>query len=133
LVDFAIEAVKRGVPREPAVIDAARKRARPIVMTTIAMSSGMIPASLALGDGGEVRAPMAIAVIGGLFLSTVPSLIFLPSLFTIMDDAASATARLFRRLAAPNRADSPEVDAIARRSFAERPADRTDNRPIAAE
>ena len=88
LVDFAIEEVKQGVPRTEAIIDAGRKRARPIVMTTIAMSAGMIPASLALGDGGEFRAPMAIAVIGGLLVSTFLSLVFVPSFYTIMDDAS---------------------------------------------
>ena len=88
LVDFAIEEVKQGVPRKEAIIDAGRKRARPIVMTTIAMSAGMVPAALALGDGGEFRAPMAIAVIGGLLVSTFLSLVFVPSFFTIMDDAA---------------------------------------------
>ena len=72
LVDFAIEEVKHGVPRKEAIIDAGRKRARPIVMTTIAMSAGMVPAAMALGDGGEFRAPMAIAVIGGLLVSTLP-------------------------------------------------------------
>ena len=71
LVDFAVERVKHGMTREQAIIDAGAKRARPIVMTTIAMSAGMLPAGLALGDGGEFRAPMAIAVIGGLLVSTV--------------------------------------------------------------
>ena len=71
LVDFAVEEVKQGVSRKEAIIDAGRKRARPIVMTTIAMSAGMVPAALALGDGGEFRAPMAIAVIGGLLVSTL--------------------------------------------------------------
>ncbi len=52
--------------RIEAVIDAGRKRARPIVMTTLAMVAGMIPSALAFGDGGEFRSPMAIAVIGGL-------------------------------------------------------------------
>ena len=88
LVDFAIEEVKQGVPRKEAIIDAGRKRARPIVMTTIAMSAGMMPAALALGDGGEFRAPMAIAVIGGLLVSTFLSLVFVPSFYTIMDDAS---------------------------------------------
>ena len=82
LVDFAIEEVKQGIPRAEAIIDAGRKRARPIVMTTIAMSAGMMPAALALGDGGEFRAPMAIAVIGGLLVSTFLSLVFVPSFFT---------------------------------------------------
>jgi len=107
LVDFAIEEVKQGVPRKEAIIDAGRKRARPIVMTTIAMAAGMIPASLALGDGGEFRAPMAIAVIGGLLVSTMLSLVFVPSFYTIMDDAAIGMARLFRWLVRPNERDEP--------------------------
>ena len=71
LVDFAVEEIGRGMPRHEAIVDAGRKRARPIVMTTIAMAAGMLPSALALGDGGEFRAPMAIAVIGGLIVSTL--------------------------------------------------------------
>ncbi|MGB3388075.1 MAG: efflux RND transporter permease subunit, partial [Pseudaminobacter sp.] len=109
LVDFAIEETKQGLSRAEAIIDAGRKRARPIVMTTIAMSAGMVPASLALGDGGEFRAPMAIAVIGGLLVSTCLSLLFVPSFYTIMDDAAIGMARLFRWLLKPNAADEPGI------------------------
>ena len=112
LVDFAIEEVKQGVSREEAIVDAGRKRARPIVMTTIAMSAGMIPAALALGDGGEFRAPMAVAVIGGLMVSTFLSLVFVPSFYTIMDDAALGTAWLFRWLVKPNERDDPEEDSL---------------------
>ena len=113
LVDFAIEEGKQGVPREAAIIDAGRKRARPIVMTTIAMSAGMVPAALAFGDGGEFRAPMAVAVIGGLLVSTFLSLVFVPSVYTIMDDAALGTAWLFRKLVNPNAKDDPEDDVKA--------------------
>ena len=113
LVDFAIEEIKMGVPRKDAIIDAGRKRARPIVMTTIAMSAGMVPAALALGDGGEFRAPMAIAVIGGLLVSTFLSLIFVPSFFTIMDDAAIGTSRLWRWLVRPNAVDEPGAEEHA--------------------
>jgi multidrug efflux pump subunit AcrB len=108
LVDFAIEEVRHGVSRKQAILDAGRKRARPIVMTTIAMSAGMIPASLALGDGGEFRAPMAIAVIGGLIVSTFLSLVFVPSFYTIMDDVSIWIGRAFRWLIRPNSADEPE-------------------------
>ncbi|MEO1207212.1 MAG: efflux RND transporter permease subunit [Pseudomonadota bacterium] len=86
LVDFAIEEIARGVDRLEAIIDAGRKRARPIVMTTIAMSGGMLPSALALDSGGEFRAPMAIAVIGGLISSTLLSLIFVPAVFVLIDD-----------------------------------------------
>ncbi|MBU2106367.1 MAG: efflux RND transporter permease subunit [Alphaproteobacteria bacterium] len=113
LVDFAIEEIKTGVPRKDAIIDAGRKRARPIVMTTIAMSAGMVPAAMALGDGGEFRAPMATAVIGGLLVSTFLSLIFVPSFFTIMDDAAIGTSRLWRWLVRPNAVDEPGAEEHA--------------------
>jgi multidrug efflux pump subunit AcrB len=98
LVDFAIEAIARGTDRTTAVIEAGRKRARPIVMTTIAMSAGMIPSALALSDGGEFRAPMAVAVIGGLATSTALSLIFVPSLFTIIDDAGIRIGKILSPL-----------------------------------
>ena len=69
-----------------AIIDAGRKRARPIVMTTIAMVGRHAPQRAGAGDGGEFRAPMAIAVIGGLLVSTLLSLVFVPIFFTVMDD-----------------------------------------------
>ena len=84
LVEFALEGVARGEDRHAAMLDAGHKRARPIVMTTIAMTAGMVPSALALGEGGEFRAPMAVAVIGGLLLSTVLSLVFVPSLFSVV-------------------------------------------------
>ena len=113
LIDFAIEEVKQGVPRKEAIIDAGRKRARPIVMTTIAMSAGMVPAALAFGDGGEFRAPMAIAVIGGLLVSTVLSLVFVPSVYTMMDDLGALIARLFNWLLKPNPVDEPASGDLA--------------------
>ena len=88
LVDFAVEEIRRGVERNEAIIDAGRKRARPIIMTTIAMVGGMLPSALALESGGEFRAPMAVAVIGGLISSTVLSLLFVPAVFALMDDFA---------------------------------------------
>lgn len=97
LVDFAIEEMARGVPRTEAIIDAGRKRARPIIMTTIAMVGGMIPAALAVGSGGEFRSPMAVAVIGGLISSTLLSLVFVPAVFAVMDDLGSLTWRIFSR------------------------------------
>ena len=97
LVDFAIEEIARGVPRTEAIIDAGRKRARPIIMTTIAMVGGMMPAALALGSGGEFRSPMAVAVIGGLISSTLLSLVFVPAVFVVMDDIGSFMWRLFGR------------------------------------
>jgi hydrophobe/amphiphile efflux-1 (HAE1) family protein len=106
LVDFAIEEIAAGVKRNDAIIDAGRKRARPIVMTTIAMTGGMLPSALAMGAGGEFRAPMAIAVIGGLLLSTLLSLIFVPAVFVAMDDVARLIWRFFSRFVGP--VDEPE-------------------------
>jgi multidrug efflux pump subunit AcrB len=93
IVDFAMSGMRRGLNRTAALIDAGAKRARPIIMTTIAMVAGMLPSALGLGEGGEFRSPMAIAVIGGLVLSTLLSLLFVPAMFSIMDDVG----RLFRR------------------------------------
>jgi multidrug efflux pump subunit AcrB len=101
LVDFAVESVARGVPRAEAIVDAGRKRARPIVMTTIAMVGGMLPAAVGLDSGGEFRAPMAVAVIGGLISSTVLSLLFVPALFVLMDDIARGLWWLFSRFVGP--------------------------------
>jgi hydrophobe/amphiphile efflux-1 (HAE1) family protein len=86
LVEFAVESIREGNPRHEAIIDAGMKRARPIVMTTIAMAAGMMPSALAFGAGGEFRSPMALAVIGGLVFSTVLSLVFVPAMFMMMDD-----------------------------------------------
>jgi HAE1 family hydrophobic/amphiphilic exporter-1 len=101
LVDFAIEAVHRGENRVDAIIDAGRKRARPIIMTTIAMVAGMLPSAYGTGEGGEFRAPMAIAVIGGLAVSTVLSLVFVPSFYTVMDDVSRFFGWVFGRFIGP--------------------------------
>jgi multidrug efflux pump subunit AcrB len=94
LVDFAIETMHKGVHRLDAIVEAGRKRARPIVMTSIAMSAGMLPSALGVGEGGSFRAPMAIAVIGGIIVSTVLSLIVVPSFFIMMDDLSRLLGRL---------------------------------------
>ncbi len=93
IVDFAMAGMRRGLQRTAALMDAGRKRARPIIMTTVAMVAGMLPSALGLGDGGEFRSPMAIAVIGGLVLSTLLSLVFVPAMFSIMDDVGRLFAR----------------------------------------
>ncbi len=107
LVDFAVEAEAKGVPRNEAIIDAGRKRARPIIMTTIAMVAGMLPSAYGIGDGGEFRAPMAIGVIGGLLVSTVLSLVFVPSFYSIMDTIAHYVGRFFGRFVGPNEDAEP--------------------------
>jgi hydrophobe/amphiphile efflux-1 (HAE1) family protein len=116
LVDFAVEEMARGTSRLNAILEAGRKRARPIVMTTIAMVGGMLPSALALDSGGEFRSPMAIAVVGGLISSTVLSLVFVPAVFVLMDDVARGLWRLFSGFV--GEADEPDrgpgaADAVA--------------------
>ncbi len=94
LIDFALVERAHGVDRVTAILDAGRKRARPIVMTTIAMVAGMLPSALGLGDGSEFRAPMAVAVIGGLIVSTALSLLFVPAFHIAMDDLSNLLIRL---------------------------------------
>ncbi|ACK50837.1 acriflavin resistance protein [Methylocella silvestris BL2] len=107
LVDFSIEAMRSGMERTQAIVEAGKKRARPIVMTTIAMVAGMVPSALAIGAGGEFRAPMAIAVIGGLIVSTVLSLLFVPAFFAMMDDVGRAIGGLWRRFVTERAGTAP--------------------------
>jgi hydrophobe/amphiphile efflux-1 (HAE1) family protein len=109
LVDFAVEEIGRGTPRLEALVEAGRKRARPIIMTSIAMIAGMFPSALAYGDGGEFRSPMAIAVMGGLMMSTVLSLIFVPAVFTLLDDLGRGFWWLFGRFVGAK--DEPGAEA----------------------
>jgi multidrug efflux pump subunit AcrB len=86
LVDFAIEEMRAGKPRLQALLEAGHKRARPIVMTTVAMVAGMLPVAVGLGGDSDFRSPMAIAVIGGLVTSTLLTLVIVPAVFTLFDD-----------------------------------------------
>jgi HAE1 family hydrophobic/amphiphilic exporter-1 len=85
LVEFAIEDERAGQDRWTALHNACRERARPIVMTTVAMIAGMLPTALGLGQGSEFRQPMAVAVIGGLISSTILSLVLVPSIYLVVD------------------------------------------------
>ena len=86
LVDYTITLRHRGMSRDEALLKAGPVRLRPIVMTTAAMVFGMLPTALKLGEGAETRAPMAIAVIGGLITSTLLTLVVIPVVYTIVDD-----------------------------------------------
>ena len=98
LIDYVIIARRdHGLARFEAVIDACHKRARPIVMTTIAMGAGMLPIAIGMGTDPSFRAPMAIVVIGGLITSTFLSLLVIPVLYTLVDDVIRLAGRLFRR------------------------------------
>jgi len=88
LVEYAIVARRGGISRTEALIDACHKRARPIVMTTIAMIAGMFPIAIGWGSDPSFRSPMAIAVMGGLLTSTVLSLLVIPAVFAYVDDLA---------------------------------------------
>jgi HAE1 family hydrophobic/amphiphilic exporter-1 len=85
LVDFAVERMHAGMTRNAALMEAGMKRARPIIMTTFAMSGGMIPAAAGWGVDGTLRQGMGAAVIGGLMLSTLLSLVFVPAMFVLID------------------------------------------------
>jgi HAE1 family hydrophobic/amphiphilic exporter-1 len=89
LVDYTKVMRSRGMERTEAIITAGRTRLRPIMMTTMAMIFGMIPLALALGQGAEMRSPMARGVIGGLITSTFLTLLVVPVMYSILDDFGS--------------------------------------------
>ncbi|MFC1988982.1 efflux RND transporter permease subunit [Chloroflexota bacterium] len=95
LVDFIIRYRKQGQDRTEAILAAGPVRLRPILMTTLAIILGMAPTALGLGAAGAFRAPMAIAAIGGIFSSTLLSLVVVPVTYTLMDDAVAVLTRLF--------------------------------------
>ncbi|WP_349999583.1 efflux RND transporter permease subunit [Stenotrophomonas lacuserhaii] len=98
LVDYAVIAEdEHGMSQHDALVDACRKRAQPIIMTTLAMGAGMMPIALGFAGDSSFRAPMAIAVIGGLITSTLLSLIVIPAAFTVVDDLGEWMSRRFRR------------------------------------
>jgi HAE1 family hydrophobic/amphiphilic exporter-1 len=94
LVDCILDRIREGMPRNQAILLACRLRARPIVMTSVAMTAGMLPTALSLGLDPAFRAPMALSVIGGLVTSTALSLIFMPMLFSYVRDFEEWLQRL---------------------------------------
>jgi multidrug efflux pump subunit AcrB len=103
LVDFAIEEMRAGRDRLGALIEAGHKRARPIVMTSVAMVAGMLPVAFGLGGDASFRGPMAIAVIGGIITSTALTLIIVPAVFTLFDDLERWAGPMMGRLLARGR------------------------------
>ena len=103
LVDFAKVLRRQGMDRREAIIRAGRTRLRPIMMTTAAMIFGMLPLALAIGQGAEMRAPMARAVVGGLVTSTLLTLLVVPVVYTLLDDFAGWVHRKW--------AGTPEVES----------------------
>jgi multidrug efflux pump subunit AcrB len=101
LVDYAAARQREGATALDAMLEAGRARLRPILMTSFATSAAAVPAALALGPGGEMRAPMAIAVLGGVLVSTTLSLLLVPAFYVLLDTIRRASGRLVRRAPTP--------------------------------
>jgi HAE1 family hydrophobic/amphiphilic exporter-1 len=104
LVEYAIERERDGMSQHDALIEACRERARPIIMTTVAMAAGMLPTAFALEKGAEFRQPMAVAVIGGLITSTLLSLVLVPVVYEFVDDFEQWLRPKLARLVTPPQA-----------------------------
>ncbi|MEQ5125344.1 efflux RND transporter permease subunit [Providencia alcalifaciens] len=105
LVEFILEKERAGLNRQQAIIEAGQERIRPIIMTTFAMIAGMIPLVLTTGADAGFRAPMAVAVIGGLMSSTVLSLLFVPVIYSLMDDLKKKTLPLLAKCTSVTQSD----------------------------
>src|SRR5262249_51798294 len=114
IVEYAIMAQRdQGMSRFESLVDSCSKRARPIVMTTIAMIAGMTPIAMGWAGDPSFRAPMGVAVIGGLVVSTVMSLFIVPAMFTVVDDFQQWLSRLGHRGAAHDEASgAPAPSAV---------------------
>ncbi|MGO7413395.1 efflux RND transporter permease subunit [Rhizobium ruizarguesonis] len=121
LIEYAIMSRRQGMPRFDALVDACHKRARPIIMTTIAMACGMLPVALSLtGGDSSFRQPMAIVVIGGVMMSTLLSLVVIPVIFTFVDDLNEALKHLVHRTG-PDTADAEPQASNDRAAIAFKP------------
>jgi HAE1 family hydrophobic/amphiphilic exporter-1 len=110
LVDFAIRMREQGMERSAALLEAARVRLRPILMTTLAMVFGMVPLAFALSEGSEQRAPMGQAVIGGVITSSLLTLVVVPVVYCWLDNLAAWGRRRFLK---PAPVLNPPVTATA--------------------
>ena len=93
LIDYANQRRREGLERAQALLDAAQVRLRPILMTTLAMVFGMLPLAISTSEGSEQRAGMAHAVIGGVIASTLLTLLVVPVLYALLDEAVSRLQR----------------------------------------
>ncbi len=98
LIDFAIEEMSRGADKFEAIVEAGHKRAQPIIMTTVAMTAGMVPTAVSLTGDGAWRAPMSTVVIGGLILSTALTLLIVPAGFSLADGVEKRLGPKLRRM-----------------------------------
>jgi hydrophobic/amphiphilic exporter-1 (mainly G- bacteria), HAE1 family len=110
LVEYAIERERDGMPQRQAIMEACRERARPIIMTSLAMIAGMLPTAFAIGKGSEFRQPMAIAVIGGLITSTALSLLMVPVIYEILDDIERWLVPKLGRFITPREGPPPPAE-----------------------
>jgi HAE1 family hydrophobic/amphiphilic exporter-1 len=109
LIDFAKWArEERGVPLRESLIEAGAIRLRPILMTTFALIAGMLPIALGTGEGAAFRAPMGVAIIGGVITSTFLTLLVIPTIYEVMDEIRSKFAGKVG-LAAPHTGEHPVV------------------------
>ena len=97
LVDFAVEMMNHGMPKDEAIWEAGHKRAQPIVMTTIAMVAGMLPTAISISGDNSWRAPMGITVIGGLIFSTFLTLVLVPAYFSLAISIETRMGRIFHK------------------------------------
>jgi HAE1 family hydrophobic/amphiphilic exporter-1 len=112
LIDFAKWAREKGMSRRDALIEAGRIRLRPIIMTTFALIAGMLPVAIGHGEGGDFRAPLGRAVIGGVITSTLLTLIVIPTVYEILDEwKEHLAARFLGRRHAPASAPTGELSA----------------------
>lgn len=93
LIDKVNQLREAGVPKQEALVEGARSRLRPIIMTTLCTLFGFLPLAVAMGEGAEVRAPMAITVIGGLLVSTLLTLVVIPVVYNLLDRRGDAYYR----------------------------------------
>jgi multidrug efflux pump subunit AcrB len=107
LIDFALEEMNKGVPKYEAIMDAGHKRAQPIVMTTVAMTAGMIPTAISLNGDAAWRQPMGVVVIGGLVLSTLLTLVLVPGTFSLALGVEERLGPRFRRWFTTGGKDAP--------------------------
>lgn len=136
LVEYANEREREGLGRRAAVMEACTERARPIVMTSVAMMAGMAPTALSIGEGSQFRQPMAVAVIGGLITSTLLSLVLIPVVYEVISIFERWLAPHAGRLITPRHAPAPPLVAAtpsARRATPRLPWRRSTPNPAAAE
>ncbi len=113
IVEYAIMAQRdHGMSRFDSLVDSCSKRARPIVMTTIAMIAGMLPIAMGWAGDPSFRAPMGVAVIGGLVVSTIMSLFIVPAMFTVVDDFQQWVSRIAGHTSDSDRGTLPAPSAV---------------------